>query len=118
MRNAWKERLPGLYIPNLPEKLFISSLTKLNLEERCYSLEQFLKKVYKIQYLVNSEEFQYFGRFETKLEIYRILDDLPPQNINMLTFRIKKANPSTKSRLQPREKALLINKIEACKSFA
>lgn len=62
LREAWKKRIPGLYYPFLPPKKFIGNTDKSHIEERCFLLEQFLRKVYKIPYLVSSEEFSIFAR--------------------------------------------------------
>lgn len=50
--SAWKKRLPGLYYPFLPPKKIFGNTDRSHLEERCFLLEQFLRKVYKIAYLV------------------------------------------------------------------
>jgi hypothetical protein len=57
LREAWRKRLPGLYVPFLPPKKFFGNTDKTHLEERCFGLEQFLKKVYRTSYLIGSEEF-------------------------------------------------------------
>jgi hypothetical protein len=62
LRESWKKRIPGLYYPFLPPKKFIGNTDKSHVEERCFLLEQFLRKVYKIPYLVTSEEFSIFAR--------------------------------------------------------
>jgi hypothetical protein len=62
LREAWKKRITGLYFPFLPPKKIFGNTEQSHLEERCFLLEQFLRKVYKIPYLLNSEEFAVFGR--------------------------------------------------------
>jgi PX domain len=62
LRDAWKKRIPGLYYPFLPPKKIFGNTDKEHLEERCFLLEQFLKKVYRINYLVQSEELSVFCR--------------------------------------------------------
>ena len=57
LRQAWNNRLCGLYIPCLPPKKFIGNTDKAHIEERCFLLEQFLKKVHMIHYLQMSEEY-------------------------------------------------------------
>lgn len=49
LRKSWVLRLPGLFIPNLTVgKKWFSSKTRVFLEERCFFLSEFLKKVYKL----------------------------------------------------------------------
>ena len=65
LRKTFLERLPGLYIPNLPKKKFFGDDTDKNvkfLEERCFHLEQFLKKLSRLPYLLQSGEFLVFTR--------------------------------------------------------
>lgn len=64
LREAWKKRLPGLFIPSLPPKKIFGNTEQAHLELRSFALEQFLRRVYKIPYLIASEEFQIFARFE------------------------------------------------------
>ncbi len=116
LRNAWKERLAGLFIPQLPAKKGFGS--QVDLSERCSCLEEFLRKVYKLQYLVNSDEFTYFARYESNEDISKVIDKLPPQSLIMLTFRIKKANPSIQYKLHKTVKLQMRQAIEQCRSFA
>lgn len=80
--SAWKKRLPGLYYPFLPPKKFFGNTEKSHLEERCFLLEQFLRKVYKISYLVISEELNVFARhMDPQQKISKALDSLPLQSV-------------------------------------
>lgn len=57
LRKAFLVRLPGLYIPRLPKSSFFGdSKDKQFLAERCFHLEQFMKKVVKLPYLLQSGE--------------------------------------------------------------
>ena len=51
LREAWKVRIPGLFMPFLPPKenlgnIFSSKAKQQMIDDRCFGLEQFLKKVY------------------------------------------------------------------------
>ena len=100
LRKTFLERLPGLYIPNLPKKKFFGDDTDKNvkfLEERCFHLEQFLKKLSRLPYLLQSGEFLVFTRPDQDkknkegkvMSVLQQLETLPPQNAAMIAFRIK-----------------------------
>ena len=60
LRKTFVERLPGLYIPTLPKPKFFGDDTDKNvrfLEERCFHLEQFLRKISRLPYLLQSGEY-------------------------------------------------------------
>lgn len=80
LREAWKKRIPGLYYPFLPPKKIIGNTDKSHLEERCFLLEQFLRKVYKIPYLLQSDEFLKFARHVVQGEntVKKGLEQMPP----------------------------------------
>ena len=65
LREAWRRRIPGLYLPFLPPKKIFGNTEKLHLEERAFLLEQFLLKVSKISYLSGSDEFHLFARYDS-----------------------------------------------------
>ena len=65
LRKTFCDRLPGLYIPSLPKKKFFGDDTDKDvkfLEERCFHLEQFLKKLSRLPYLLQSGEYLVFTR--------------------------------------------------------
>ena len=64
LRDTFCRRLPGLYIPSLPAKTFFEKSDKNFCEERSFHLEQFMKKVYKCKYLLQSDELAIFARYE------------------------------------------------------
>ena len=73
------------YLP--PKKYFaqiLSSKAKQQMiEDRCFGLEQFLKKVYKLPYLAESEELLIFARHQGSSEVSKVLEGLSAQIINM-----------------------------------
>ena len=91
LRSAWSRRLPGIYKPFLPAKKIIGNTDAGHLEERAFLLEWFLRKVYKLPYLLASEEYSVFARHESKADISvkKALQNLPDQSVNMLSFRVK-----------------------------
>ena len=100
LRKTFVDRLPGLYIPTLPKPKFFGDDTDKNvrfLEERCFHLEQFLRKISKLPYLLQSGEYQVFTRPDqdkktkegTMMTVIQQLQLLPPQNTAMIAFRIK-----------------------------
>ena len=60
LRNAFAERLPGLYIPALPKKRTFGNKEEDFLNERMYLLSKFIKQLAKCPYLLESEEFEVF----------------------------------------------------------
>ena len=107
LREAWQKRLTGLYIPSLPpKKYFVSSIfltfgqgntSKPHLQERSFHLEQFLRKIYKLPYLLASEEWKLFARYQPdEATLQQKLQFMPPQNTAMLAFRIKQATQEHK----------------------
>ena len=56
-------RIPGLYVPKLPKKaIFEDSTSPELLRERSFHLEQFMRKVVRLPYLLQSPEFVVFTR--------------------------------------------------------
>ena len=64
---------------------------------------------------MSSEEFQLFARYESNKGTARVLDELPPQNINMLTYRIKKGQPAIQHNIPAPVKVQLGFIIEECR---
>ena len=95
LRETFHKRMPGLYIPSLPPKTLFSKSDHQFLEERSFHLEQFMKKVYKLFYLQQSDEFAIFARYKKPAEqpaapdFAKKLETMPTQNAAMLAFRIK-----------------------------
>ena len=78
------ERWPGMFIPPIPPKDPIESLTYLThgknedfISERRNHLERFLRKLSKIDFLLNSEECRIFFRHPNELEVGTELIKLP-----------------------------------------
>ena len=119
LREAWKKRIPGLYYPFLPPKKIFGNTDKSHLEERCFLLEQFLRKVYKIPYLIQSEEFNKFARHQVQGEnsVKKALESLAPQSVNMLSARIKVANPDHQQP-DPETLKLFWSQVTKTKEFA
>ena len=67
-RETLVRRLPGLYIPSLPAKTFFEKNDMKTCEERSFHLEQFMKKVYKCPYLLESDELAVFARYQRSNE--------------------------------------------------
>jgi hypothetical protein len=60
LRVAFIDRLPGLYVPPLPEKKLLNSTKEDFIAERCYLLDKFMKQLTRCPYLYESEEFRVF----------------------------------------------------------
>ena len=87
-----------MYVPKLPKGSFFGESKDLKfLQERSFHLEQFMKKVLRLPYLLQSGEFKVFVRPDLELrekdgrvvEITKQLEMLPEQTIEVLHFRIK-----------------------------
>jgi hypothetical protein len=79
------ERLPGLYIPPLPNKKIIGSTKDDFVAERCYLLDKFVKNVTRCPYLFESEEFRVFlhpeQELDKQLEYLQPNKQIPPGRI-------------------------------------
>jgi len=60
LRNAFVDRLPGLYIPPIPKKRAIGNVKVDFVTERTYLLDKFVKQLARCPYLLESEEFRIF----------------------------------------------------------
>ena len=98
LRKAFATRLGGLYIPKLPKSSFFGDSKDVKfLSERSFHLEQFMKKVLRLPYLLQSGELKVFARPDLDLrekdgrvvEISKQLEMLPVQTIEVLAFRMK-----------------------------
>lgn len=98
LRKAFATRLGGLYIPKLPKSSFFDDSKDVKfLSERSFHLEQFMKKVLRLPYLLQSGELKVFARPDLDLrekdgrvvEISKQLELLPVQTIEVLAFRMK-----------------------------
>jgi len=98
LRKAFASRLCGMYIPKIPKSSFFGDSKDLKfLQERSFHLEQFLKKVLRLPYLLQSGELKVFVRPDQQLvdkegivvEIVKQIEMLPEQTIEMLSYRIK-----------------------------
>ena len=53
----------GLYVPRLPKSSFFGDSKDIKfLQERAFHIEQFMKKVMKLPYLLQSGELEVFSR--------------------------------------------------------
>lgn len=118
LREAWKKRLPGLFFPFLPPKKYIGNTDQSHLEERSFLLEQFLRKIYKLPYLIQSEEFSIFSRHQVQTDypVKKALEALPPQSVNVLSFRVKSVNRGN-IHASPSKTQKQWQEIEATKQF-
>ena len=68
LRKALSMRLSGLYVPKLPKSSFFGDSKDIKfLQERAFHIEQFLKKVTRLKYLLYSPEFTVLTRPDTEL---------------------------------------------------
>ena len=99
LRECLQNRLPGLFIPSLPPKTVMAPTDQQSLEERAFHLEQFMKKIYKLSYIKESDEMAVFARYVKPVgqadapDFQKKITTMPPQNAAMLAFRIKCACP-------------------------
>jgi hypothetical protein len=62
LRTALVARWPGVYVPPIPPKQSVGNKKDKFVESRMYFLDQFIKKIGEIPYLVNSQEFKCFSK--------------------------------------------------------
>lgn len=67
-RNALVTRWPGVYFPPIPPKKKVGNKEHKFLEERRYFLERFLRKLAKLDFILESEEFKIFSRLNGDIE--------------------------------------------------
>jgi hypothetical protein len=87
----------------LPQKTLLRETDPAFLEERAFHLEQFMKKVYKLSYIKESDELAVFGRYvkpagnpnAPEVDFHKKVNSLPSQNGAMLAFRIRQACQGT-----------------------
>ena len=76
-----------------------------------------MRKVYKIPYLLNSEEFAVFGR--TNLQINKAFEAMSPQSVNMMGHRIRSASSDVLlQRVLANELQKMKTEINDAKNFA
>jgi len=120
---VFRERLPGLYIPSLPPKKIIGNTKYEFLEERSFHLEQFLKKVYKLPYLLESEELEIFGRDRSYMiagnnfDVGERLSLLEKQNTALLAYRVKQVAPSGERQPSPKDLYRMHGEIMETRAF-
>jgi len=122
-----RERLPGLYIPSLPPKKFIGNTKSEFLDERSFHLEQFLKKVYKLPYLLESEELEIFGRERNVMvnnqqadnwqDVGDKLNNMEKQNTALLAYRVKQVAPQGEKQATPKDLMVMHRELLDCKAF-
>ena len=98
LRKALSIRLSGLYVHKLPKSSFFGDSKDLKfLQERSFHLEQFMKKLLRLPYLLQSGEFKVFVRPDQDLrekdgrvvETAKQIEQLPEQSVEVLAYRIK-----------------------------
>ena len=82
LRKKMVERWPGIFIPKLPNKKKVGNKGKNISIIRVEMLNRFLKKISKINYLLNSEELKLF--LQNKSNFAKALDGLKEQNYEEL----------------------------------
>ena len=82
LRKKMVERWPGIFIPKLPNKKKVGNKGKNISIIRVEMLNRFLKKISKINYLLNSEELKLF--LQNKSNFAKTLDGLKEQNYEEL----------------------------------
>lgn len=93
LRDCWRRRFPGMLLPFLPPKRYINNTEQAHIEERCFLLEQFMRKVSRLPYLVNSIELHTFARHnQAEVPMRKALDLLPPLSAAQISQRVKLAN--------------------------
>ena len=82
LRKKMVERWPGIFIPKLPNKKKVGNKGKNISIIRVEMLNRFLKKISKINYLLNSEELKLF--LQNKSNFAKALDGLKEQSYEEL----------------------------------
>ena len=82
LRKKMVERWPGIFIPKLPNKKKVGNKGKNISIIRVEMLNRFLKKISKINYLLNSEELKLF--LQNKSNFAKTLDGLKEQSYEEL----------------------------------
>ena len=78
LRKKLVERWPGVFIPNIPHKKKVGNKGKRIIGMRVEMINRFLKKLSKIEYLLNSEEMDLF--LQNSSSVTKTLDGLKVQN--------------------------------------
>ena len=78
LRKKLVERWPGVFIPNIPHKKKVGNKGKKIIGMRIEMINRFLKKLSKIDYLINSDEMQLF--LQNSSSVSKTLDGLKLQN--------------------------------------
>ena len=78
LRKKLVERWPGIFIPNIPHKKKVFNKGKRIIGMRVEMINRFLKKLCKIEYLINSEEMELF--LQNSSSVSKTLDGLKVEN--------------------------------------
>ena len=78
LRKKLVERWPGIFIPNIPHKKKVGNKGKRIIGMRVEMINRFLKKLTKIEYLLNSEEMELF--LQNTSNVSKTLDGLKVEN--------------------------------------
>ena len=87
LRKALITRWPGIYFPPIPPKRKVGNKEIHFVEERRYFLQRFLIKLAQQDFILSSEEFKIFSRFNGDIE--KQFMNLPKLNLDMLFNRLK-----------------------------
>jgi hypothetical protein len=86
LRSKLIERWPGIYIPNIPKKKMVGNLDTALIEMRCKQLDNFVKKIIHMPYLLNSAEVKLFLNSE---EVDKTLNKLPKETFDEILIKYK-----------------------------
>ncbi len=78
LRKKLVERWPGVFIPNIPHKKKVGNKGKRIIGMRVEMINRFLKKLCKIEYLINSEEMELF--LQNSSSVSKTLDGVKVEN--------------------------------------
>ena len=78
LRKKLVERWPGIFIPNIPHKKKVGNKGKRIIGMRVEMINRFLKKLIKIEYLIDSEEMELF--LQNTSNVSKTLDGLKVEN--------------------------------------
>ncbi|CAI2368715.1 unnamed protein product [Moneuplotes crassus] len=82
LRQALVKRWPGVYVPPIPPKQSVGNKKDKFIANRMYFLDIFMKKISKIPYLVQSEEFQRFSKPSGDITAtFNTLGPISPQDL-------------------------------------
>ena len=111
-----EQRWPGIPIPQLPPKKAIGNKDQKFLQDRCYYLERFLKKVSGFEFLTNSKEFLIFSR--PAGDIDKLLGQIPKQPTHEIVDKFREVLQISDHLYDPIQKDKLDSQCKEFQSFA